>query len=769
MNTVGRKKHKYEGKALILGRPVFTEDLCPEKHLIVKVSRSPYAFAKIKSIDCSEAMKVKGIAAVYTYQDVPKVLHSIAVEAYPEGSPYDRYMLSDTVRYVGDPTAIVAGWTDEAVDEAIAKLRINFEVLEPVLDYTTSIDNPIHLHNKEEVFNNFPVGTDADRNIATSVYKERGDVDRVMGECDAVVEGTWTAPSQPHAMIETHRCFTYIDDHDRIVLVGCIHSPFHMQRIVSKVLQIPQRKIRVISVKSGGSFGGKNSIFVEHFCAFVTMRTGLPAMMKLTRSECFEATTCRHGMTAHIRIGADRSGKIRAIDLHCITNAGAYAEHSYDVLCVACSNTLPVYGGVEAVRYLGQAAYSNTLSAGAFRGFGSPQATFALSGAVTKLAEKLGMPVRELHLKNIIRVGEPHPFFSGGGGTPDTDIRLRSSSLRQCILRGCELIGWDEKYPVKKTGSHTVRSVGMAIAQHGSGIAKLDNVAVDIRFNHDGSYTIFSGVADFGTGGQTCLIQIAAEVLMTTMDRFVLVGADTDTTPYDKGPYASSTVYITGEAVREAALKMKKKLIEGASEMMHISEDDVVFSGESFESKERRICMTLDEFAMKMVSFSGCHQITVTASNGQPDSPPPYVAGFAEIETNTMTGEISVVNFAAVADCGTVINPACARVQLEGGIVQSIGYALYENVKYDSRGRMLTDNFSRYHIPTIKDIPELQTEFIESYEPTGPFGAKSLGEVTVHTAAPAIANALFNAFGIVLTDMPFTPEKVLRALHKKER
>ena len=762
--SVGQSVKKYEGRELILGRPVYTEDLCPKKHLWVRVCRSPYAFAKIKGFDLEEAKKVSGIVGIYTYKDVPKVLHSIAVEAYPEGSPYDRYMLDDTVRYVGDPVAIVTGWDEDAVKEAVSKVKVDYEVLTPVLDFTKAIDNPIRIHEKEDTFTNFDVGAQPERNIATSIYRQRGDVDKVMESCEVVKEGTYLVPSQPHAMLETHRCFTYIDDHDRLVLTGCIHSPFNMQRIISKVLQIPQRKIRVISVKSGGSFGGKNSIFVEHFCAFVTWKTGYAAMMILDREECFEASTVRHGMKVWVKVGADHTGKIRTIDMHCITNAGAYAEHSYDVLCVSCSNTLPIYGGIEAIRYRGEAAYSNTISAGAFRGFGSPQATFALAGTIAELAKEIGKDVTEVHLKNILKQGEKHPFLSGGGGNPETDAVLYSTALKECIEKGKKMIGWDEIYPFKRINRHKVRSVGVGIAQHGSGIAKLDNVAVDIRFNHDGSYTLFSGVADFGTGGQTAIMQIAAEVLMTTLDRFIFVGADTDTTPYDKGPYASSTVYITGNAAKKAAEKMKSKLIEGAAEMLQVPAAEIVFDGETFSCQQAEKKMTLDEFAMKMVSYNGCHQITVTASNGQPVAPPPYVAGFAEIELDEWTGKIKILKFAAVCDCGTVINPAFARVQLEGGIAQGIGYAMYENVVYDENGKMLSNNYHNYKIPCICDVPEIETAFEQSYEPTGPFGAKSIGEVVFHTPVPAIANAIYNAEGINLHQIPFTPERIYKAI-----
>lgn len=763
--SVGKTCRKVEGKNIILGKPMFTDDVCPRKCLQVVALRSPHAFARILDVEKEEAEKIPGVEMVFYWRDVPRVLHSVAAEAYPEGSPYDRYMLDEYVRYVGDPVAIVAAWTRDQAEAAIKKIKVNYEVLEPILDFTKSIDSPIRIHN--EVFTNFPVGSQPERNIPTSVKKEWGDVEAELSKCPYTVEAVYRTTAQEHAVLETHRAYSYLDENDRIVIVGCIQSPFHVQRIVAKVLGVKMSRLRVISARSGGSFGGKNSIFTEHFCAFVTMKTGYSAEMILSREECFEASTTRHAMQIHFRMGGDEEGYIRVIDMHCISNTGAYGEHAFDVLCVSGNNTLPIYSKIKAIRYWGQAVYSNTVSAGAFRGFGGAQSSFALASTVSKLAAKMGRRIDEIELKNIIRPGEVHPFLAGG--TVEQPQELYSSTLDECIDRGKVLIGWEDVYPCKRVGPHKIQAVGMAVSMHGSGIANLDLVGVDIRFNQDGSYTLYTGVADLGTGGPTAVMQIAAEVLKTDISNMHLLNADTELTPYDKGPYASSTVYITGHAALLAAEKLKNRMIEGAAEMFATTIDNVIFDGQSFTTGDGKLYVSLEDYGWKMVQFNGAHPMIETASYGSNVAPPPFLAGFTKIELDELTGEVKVIDYAAVVDCGTVINPNFARIQVEGGVVQGIGYALYEDMVYDDKGKLLSNNYAKYCIPGVMDIPEIKVEFKESREPTGPFGAKSLGEVVVHSPAGAIHDAIFNACGVMVDTLPMTPEKILQGIRENEK
>ncbi len=768
---IGELADKIDGMGAMLGKPLYVLDLAPRECLCVKLLRSPHAHAEILEISTEAALGIEGVECVLTYRDLPQVRHTIAAEAYPEGSPYDRLLLGKKVLYVGDPVAVVAARDEKSAAAALGLIKVKYRILAPVLDFETALDNPDLVHD-EGVFTNLPIDSDSSRNIAAAFPWRRGNVDEAMAECDQVVEGTFYTPPQMHAMMETHRASCSLDARGRLVIVSSCQSPFHVQRIVSRLLEIPQYMVRVLKPKVGGAFGGKNSVFIESFVALVTLRTGKPSMLVFSRQECFEATNTRHQMRVGIKMGARRDdGIIRAIRLEVLSNTGAYGEHCIDVLAVACKNTLPIYGGVEALEYDGVAVYTNKVPAGAFRGFGAPQVNFALESLVDALSRKVGLDPVEFRLRNIIRVGQSHPFLAGGSAAGDAVIT--SSALERCIRRGADMIGWKEKYPRRDMGDGKVRGVGCGIAMHGSSIGGMDVVEAELRLNYDGSYTLFSGASDLGTGADTILLQLAGEVLQTPIERMQIVSADTGTTPCDKGAYASSSTYASGNAVVKAAQKLRKQLIEAARLVME-TEGQVAFDGETFTAEKDSKSLSLKEFLVKVnyykyaPAYFGAEeipQLCASARFGGPTAPPPYVAGFAEVEVNTATGKVRVLKFAAVADCGTVVNPKLARIQLEGGIVMGIGFALQEDVHYGETGKMLSNSLSKYRIPCASDIPpELETAFEESYEPSGPFGAKSLGEVVVHTPPGAIANAVYNAVGVRIYSLPITPEKILRAL-----
>jgi CO/xanthine dehydrogenase Mo-binding subunit len=769
---VGTNQDKIDGMAAVLGKRLYVEDLLPRGALCAMLLRSPHAHAEIKDIRTERALALAGVECVLTYRDVKPVLHTIAAEAYPEGSPYDRLLLGRRVRYVGDPVAVVAARDREAAEAALAAIEVDYEILPAVLDFEEAADNPVILHPKEEVLALLPIDSEPDRNIAAGFPWSRGDVDSRLADCDVVVQGSYYAPAQMHAMMETHRASCSLDGRGHLSIVSSCQSPFHVQRIVAKLLGIPQYEVRVAKPKVGGAFGGKNSVFIEAFVALVTQRTGKSCVMTFSRKECFEATNTRHQVRSRITLGADRKdGMIRAARLEVLSNTGAYGEHCIDVLAVACKNTLPIYGGAEALDYKGRAVYTNKVPAGAFRGFGAPQVNFGLESLVDELALKLGLDPIDFRLRNIIKEGQTHPFLSGGG--PAGDAPVRSSALDRCIRRGAEMIGWKDKYPRRESGGDKVIGLGCSIAMHGSSIALMDVVEVELRLNYDGSFSLFTGASDLGTGAETVLLQYVGEVLHAPMERVRIVAADTETTPVDKGAYASSTTYATGNAVVMAATKLKAQLEEGARLVLG-SERPLSFDGESFIDEGGAAALGLADFLARVNYYKRAGgyfkaedipQLSASARYGSPWAPAPYVAGFAELEVDRGTGELRLLKFVAVADCGTVINPKLARIQLEGGIVMGAGYALQEEVRYTENGRLLSNSFLEYRIPSVEDIPfELETAFEESYEPNGPFGAKSLGEVVVHTPPAAIANALFNATGARVRSLPLTPDKVLRAL-----
>ncbi len=757
MKYVGKGLPKLDGIRIATGQPVYTEDLAPANTLVVKILRSPHAFARIKTIDTSQAVALEGVACVLTHQDVPQVRFTLAGQSYPEPSPYDRYILDEIVRYVGDEVAIIAAVDEKTAVRAMNLVKVDYEVFDPVLDFETATEHPSVVHPEADLVCNIDIGLEQEKNIVCSHSNEVGDVEQELSQCDVVVEETYYIQAQAHAMMETYRAVSYLDHAGRLVVTSSTQIPFHVRRQLARALQLPASRIRVIKPRIGGGFGGKQTGSIEVFAALVTLQTGQPAKIILDRRETFTSTTSRHAMRLKVRIGADREGFIRALDIEGLSDTGAYGEHAPTVFWVVGEKTLPLYNKTRAVRYHGQVVYTNKMPAGALRGYGATQGTFALECAVNKLAEKLNLDPAELRLKNLIKEGETALAYHGK--------RLGSSTLHQCIEKGKELIGWQEKYPRKDMGHNKVRAVGMAVTMQGSGIAGIDTASAEIRLNDDGSYTLLLGSTDMGTGSDTILSQMAAEVLETTLDQIVVYAADTDISPFDPGSYASSTTYVTGMAVLKAAQDIKSKIIQQGAKFLETTVAEVAFDGQLLQAGDKS--MTLEKLAELSILGSGKLQLVGHGTHGSDVSPPPYVAGFAEVEVDQETGKTTLLDYVAVVDCGTVINPTLARIQVEGGIVQGIGLALYEDVKYDAKGTLLTNSFMQYKIPCRKDIGNIRVAFEESHEPTGPFGAKSIGEVVINTPAPAIAHAVYNAVGVSVTKLPITPEKVFMGMQNK--
>lgn len=760
MKIVAKSVEKIDGMELATGKPLFVDDLCPKDALCIKLLRSPHPFAKIKHIDTELAKQSEGVQCVLTHQDVPQKLHTIAAETYPEPSPYDRLLFGPTVRYVGDPVALVAAETVSQAERALELIKVEYEILEPVLDFEQAKYHPSILHKPEQVFTNFDVGSDPLHNVAATYNRDHEDVDKTLAQCEVVVEETFYTQAQAHAMLETHRAFSYLDGRGRLVIVSSTQSAFHVRRIIASIFDMPESAIRVIKPRVGGGFGGKNIVLLEGFAALVTLRTGKPAKLIYDRRECMTCTNSRHAMRIKVRLGADAKGIMKAMDVKVLSNTGAYGEHAPDVLCVSCTNTLPIYGRPVALKFSGTAVYTNKVSAGAFRGFGAPQSNFAIESAVNILAARLALDPTVVREQNVIRQGVSHPFLNGG----QKPSIVTSSSLEKCIERGKKLIGWNQKYPRQKLADNKIRGVGMAVAMHGSGIVGVQTAIAELRLNNGGSYSLFVGSADLGTGSDTILVQIAAEILETDVKNIYILSADTDLTPYNTGAYASCTTYITGNAVLKAAKLLREAIIKQGAACSQKDEAAIQFDGTRIFSTDGTWQMTLADFAAWSVSGKGTGQLSVSATAVAEESPPPFVAGFAEVEVDTASGQVQVINFAAVIDCGTTINPTLAKVQAEGGIAQGIGLALFEEVHYTKNGRLLAGNFVEYHIPTRQDVGNIMVEFAPSYEATGPFGAKSVGEVVFTTPPPAIADAIFNAVGVRVTHLPITPEKLLKGL-----
>ncbi len=763
MRVVNNKTHSVDGQGLMQGRSFYTDDLAAQNSLVIKILRSPHAFAHIKNIDVSEAQKLNGVALVLTYKDVPHVSMSRAGQGFPEPSPHDKFILDEYVRYVGDEVAMVAAINEEIAEDALKLIKVEYEVLEPVLDFETAYDNKSVIHPEDGICEMFPIGFEPKKNVAAAYEMEVGDVEKELAKSDVVVDETFYSQAQAHAMLETHSSNARLDEHNRLVIYSSTQTPFHMRRIMSTTLGIPLHQIRFIKPRVGGGFGGKQAFHGEFFCALTTLRTGKPSRMVYTREEVFGASYTRHPMKIQMKIGAMKDGRINAIDCRSLSDTGAYGEHSLTVFMIVGSKVLPLYNKVDAVRYGGRVVYTNHVPAGAYRGYGAIQGNYALEATIDILAEKLGMDPKKIREINSMREKETSPIFEiMGEGTKGTAMIMESCKLPYCIKRGAELIDWEHNWPRKKVSETKVRGYGMAIAMQGSGIPFMDMGSCSIKLNDGGTYMVTVGATDIGQGSDTIISQIVAEELETTVDKVIIYSSDTDLTPFDCGAYASSTTYVSGNAAWKAAQKMRKRLIKEAAVFLEEKEENVEFDGKMFVSGKKSI--SLNDLSIKLLYNKYQQQVQVTESYYGHVSPPPFMAAYAEVEVDIETGEYEICNYVTVTDCGTTINPMLARGQVEGGIVQGLGMACFEDVKYDKKGTLLSNNFLNYHIPTHKEIHKLTTEFADSYEPTGPFGAKSVGEIGIDTPPAVICNAIYNATGVRVHSLPITPEKILKGL-----
>lgn len=754
MKIVGKGIHKIDGMSIATGKPVYTDDLAAKDALVVKILRSPHAYAKIKNIDTSRALMVDGVECVLTYKDVPNNRFTLAGQSYPEPSPYDRLILEDTVRYVGDEVAIIAAIDEKTAVKAMKMIKVEYEVLNPIIDMEDAIDNEMLVHD-EDRHCNFDIGMERERNIVSKHLYEKGNIEEELEKCDVVIEETYYTQAQAHAMMETYRAYNYLDHTGRLVVVSSTQIPFHVRRHLSRALNIPSSKIRVIKPRIGGGFGGKQTACVEIFSAIVTLKTGKPAKIIYDRKETFNCSTSRHAMKLDVKIGATKDGIIKVIDIDALSDAGAYGEHASTTFGLVGEKTMPMYNKLTASRFKGNVVYTNKMPAGALRGYGATQGCFAVESTINMLAHKLNMDPTEIRLKNIVKEGETSFAY---------DKTLNSVDLVKCINKGKELIKWDEKYPSKKLANGKVRSVGMGLTMQGSGIAGIDTASVEIKLNDDGNYTLMVGSTDMGTGSDTILAQMACEILETTMDKINVISADTDVVPYDPGSYASSTTYVTGMAVVKASNILRDKIIDIGAKRLGIDKEYTEFDGEYVYSEHNRI--SVFDIAVDFTVGPEKEQLVGYASHGSEVSPPPFIAGFVETEMDLETGKYEVIDYVAVVDCGTVINKNLAKIQVEGGIVQGIGMAMFEEVRHTDDGHMDTNTFMQYKIPARCDVGNVIVDFVETNEPTGPFGAKSVGEVVINTPLPAIQESVYNACGVRVNTLPITPEKVFMEMNK---
>lgn len=764
MKVVNQPLRKKDAMQLVTGQPVYVDDVTPRDCLCVKLLRSPHANAIVKSINKTAAMKVPGMEAIFTWEDVDQDgrRYTQAGQTYPEASPYDRLVIDRHVRFVGDVVAILAGADEKCVDKAMKLVKVEYEVLEPVLDFHTAKDNPVLVHPEDNWESLAPVGADNKRNLCAHDECGNGDIDAVLADCDVVIDRVYHTQACQQAMMETFRTYCEIDTYGRLHIISSTQIVFHTRRIVANALHIPKSKVRVTKPRIGGGFGAKQTAVSAVYPAFVTWMTKKPSKIIFSRVESQIASSPRHEMEMHVRLGANKDGIVRGIDLHTLSNTGAYGEHGPTTVGLSGHKSIPLYGKAEAFRFTSDVVYTNHMSAGAYRGYGATQGLFAVESAVNELANILGMDPFKIREMNITHEGEIMPAYYGQLNT--------SCALDRCLARVHDMIDWDNKYPCRDMGNGRIRAVGMGMAMQGSGITSMDVGSATLKVNDEGFYTLLIGAADMGTGCDTTLAQIAAEVLECPLDNITTLSADTDWSPYDSGSYASSTTYVTGKATEKCALELRGKICALGAKLLGCDKEQVSFDGREVRVEEGENAgktISLSDIATASMNGNSI-ELQATVTHSSEISPPPYMVGAAEIEVDTETGEVTLLDYAAAVDCGTPINPNLTRVQAEGGIAQGIGMTLTESVTYDDRGYPMENSLFQYKIPARVDIGKIRVEFENSYEGEGPFGAKSIGEVVINTPLPAISDAIRNAVGKRFYELPITPEKIaMAALEQK--
>ena len=769
MNTsvVGKNLRKVEGVKLVTGRAAFTDDIQLPGMLIGKILPSPHAHARIRKIDARAARALPGVHAVLTYEDVPRVSHTTAGQAWPEPSPYDTYLLDNKVRFVGDRVAAVAAETREIAEAALRLIAVEYEVLPAVLDIEAAIlpGAPV-IHDEPDSTNIH----DASRNIAGHISKELGNIAEGFRQSDLIFEREFRTHRQQHCPIEPHITISWLDPDNRLVIRSSTQVPFHSRRQVAMILQIPVQRIHVIKPRIGGGFGGKQEMLLEDICGALALATRRPVKIEYTRAEEFFMARSRHPQILRMKMGIKRDGAIIASQLKVLATTGAYGRHATTVQGNPGSKVLPLYRAPNML-FECDIVYTNAPVAGAFRGYGCPQGFFAQETLVDEIAHELGRDPIEFRLQNAIRLGDTDELSAVlGEGRKGLPRLVRSCGLPECLERGAEAIDWIHKRKhVNDPASHLKRGVGVAATMQGSGIAGVDWASALLKMSEDGSFHLMAGASDVGAGADTVLAQIAAETLGVTLDKITITTGDTDFTPFDVGAYASSTTIISGGAVKKAAEKVREQVLSVAAKMLDVPAENLECRDNAVSAK----CpcgksVTMTEVALRAM-YKDKFQIMDGASHFNTDSPPPFCVTFAEVEVDTETGKINVLNLVSAVDPGVAINPMQAEGQVEGAAAQGLGFALTEEMVLDSSGRMVNPNFLDYKMFGPQDLACLKTILVETHEPLGPYGAKSISEVPINGPAPAVANAVFNAIGVRLRKLPMRPEDVLQALREKER
>jgi putative selenate reductase molybdopterin-binding subunit len=808
-SVVGKPEKKVDAQKLVQGKPAFADDIELRGMLYAKVLFSPVAHARIKHIDASKARALPGVAAVLTHQDIPRVVYSTAGQSDPIPGPLDSFSLDNKVRFVGDRVAFVAAETEEIAQRALELIEVEYEELPAIIDSRDAMNpNAVRIHDEPE-YVNF-AESNPTKNLAAEIEFELGNVADGFAQADFVFEDEYVVPKVQQASIEPHVVVTYWDEDDRLVIRTSTQVPFHARRILAPVLQLPPKRIRVIKPRIGGGFGGKQEVLIEDVAAHLTIATGRPVRYEYTRAEEFENARSRHPMRVRMKTGVMRDGTMVANEMYALSDTGAYGCHAVTVTGNTGQKCMGLYNAPN-IKFHAHIVYTNTPPSGAFRGYGVPQGFFPLEVHMEKIARQLGLDPLEFRLKNAVKPGDELPTSKAWseGREPHPEV-IETCGLAECVSEGARAIGWknlqspvsDNKRLETRDASHLRRGQGVACVMQGTAIPYLDMGGASIKINDDGSFNLLVGATDLGTGSDTVLAQLAAEILGVPVDDIIVYSSDTDFTPFDKGAYASSTTYISGGAVVKAAEQVAQQIRERAAQILsdwaekhgetdiprtefeqpetvpptayqsagdllpNLRAQDIVLRDKRAWAPDGRF-VSLAEIALSTLHHRDQHQIMAVASYVSPKSPPPFAAQFAQVLVDTETGQVTVEKLVMAVDSGVIVNPVTASGQIEGGMTQALGYAVCEEMLYDEKGHSIIKGLGDYHIFAANEMPELQTIFVQTFEPSHPFGLKAVAEIPMDGVAPAVANAVYDACGVWLNEIPMTPERVWRALHRR--
>ncbi|MBS3815457.1 MAG: molybdopterin-dependent oxidoreductase [Hadesarchaea archaeon] len=762
--VLGKSVDRTDAKRKVRGKAIYGYDygtIAKKKFddlLYTEILKSSKAHAKIKNIDTSEAEKVDGVVKIFTHEDVPDVKFTTAGQAYPEPSPYDTKVLNEKVRFMGEPVAIVAAESESAAREASNKIEVEYEELPVILDPEKSLESDVKIHE--------------DGNLTEEIDVEVGDPEEGFEESDVIIEENYSTPIQKHIHLEPHACVAHVDNNGRLIVETTNQVVYHIRRILSRIFDKKERDVRVKSWELGGGFGDKQEMIDEHYASLVALATGRPTLVQFTRIEQFLLSRRRHAAKLNIKIGSDKEGNVKALHLDAVSDTGGYGTHGMTVTANMGTMTLPLYTkNSENLKFTARVAYTNKPPAGAYRGYGTIQGGFALECAMDELAEELDMDPIELRVKNAIEEGDVDPFskvLSEGGKI--IPRKIMSCGLTETLEEGGKIFNWSEKKEQKKSSGKKKRGIGIASAMKGSGVPGFELSSAIIKLNEDGSIFVSIGGSDLGQGLESVVSQIAAETVGVELEDVRVVLADTDNTPHSMGVYASSGTYMEGNAVRKAGEELREKIIERAAEMMDKEKQDLgAGNGEVYVKENPNEKISIEEIAMDTIY--GETSKTQLIGFGDAEcfaSPPPFTTHFVEVEIDEETYDLNITKYLNLTDVGTAINPREVEGQIEGSIVQGLGFSIFEEMKFSEDGKLLNPTLGTYTIPTSLDAPEIETKLVKTHEPTGPFGAKSVGEVCIVPPAPVVANAIYDAIGVRITDLPITKEKIKNAIESKK-